>query len=629
MAYREFHNEKTYEAPETQRAMEIHAQSVGRLFQNIARQQQAKRNLDDQFKYGLEYGQFENDNKIIGEYVNTATSQARSDFRNYGRLSPQTQVLMQQGNEFAANSKAQAQRIKQLWDSIHKKADDDPYYDYTEDERLLKDVSVGADGEMNAYNRGKEIDKISGVIGNNPKSFKRINYTADYVNKLMGEKSKATKSGDPKIESESTIASPFLDYKTGKNEVTDEHAVRYINSRGDVGRELDMRMNDILTDEIKRMKASGDLRIKWMDGLNDVQIKNELIQDPSKNIINTQEYGQRKRELAKQDLREAAKMTEKVSYETKRDMSKTNGLYDNDKIAIGDFQENQNIGTGKNFTPGYTLQIASGATNKPITLNQSTSSLATNARTGEFTDFVGGQDFNLKSTQVQVFDNSGRAVLIDANDLNEFRNKLNGMTDADFKNLQPEMSIALRGYTVNKGKVLGEISKRREDLETQLAKAKDIGDNERIAILEDRLASLDGAVQDINGSADEFSDDDVLSTLRENNIDVSSIYNDLLVKAGDSDLSFINSVTEGLNLKDQNKWSPAMRQANQIYKARYAKALASQFGGYTTQMNEVISKRQSKTSKKTDKFPLPSGQPKTVEQNGYTYTWNPNTGQYE
>ena len=35
------------------------------------------------------------------------------------------------------------------------------------------------------------------------------------------------------------------------------------------------------------------------------------------------------------------------------------------------------------------------------------------------------------------------------------------------------------------------------------------------------------------------------------------------------------------------------------------------------------------TSPKGEKFPLPEGKPKTVKQNGYTYTWNVETGNYE
>lgn len=35
------------------------------------------------------------------------------------------------------------------------------------------------------------------------------------------------------------------------------------------------------------------------------------------------------------------------------------------------------------------------------------------------------------------------------------------------------------------------------------------------------------------------------------------------------------------------------------------------------------------TNTTKEKFPLPKGQPRTVNQGGFTYTWNPNTGKYE
>jgi hypothetical protein len=595
MAYREFYkpSEQQMHNPD------IIGQSVASLFNTIATQQVSKRNAESKFNYALDYGQFENDNDIISKYVGEVTSKAKNDIRQYGRITPETNKLMTQGQEFAANSKAQATRIKDIYAEINKRADDDVYYDYQPDKELLKNVAVGADGEMNAFNRGKELDKVLGQIGSNPKSFKRVNYTSDYVSKLLGEKSKSIESGNTKYSSGKSVTSPFLDYKTGKNEVTDDHAINYINSREDVGRELDHRLRQNIASEVERMKASGDSRTAWMKGLPDEKIVDEIIRNPSKNILNKQDYGVRKRDLAKDDLRAAADITEKISYETKRDTSKTNGLYDNDKIAIGDFQEAQNIGTNKNFTPGYTLQIADGTTNKPITINQSTSSKATNARTGQFNDMIGGQNFNLKSVQAQIFDRSGRAVMIDASDVDVFKQKLESMTDADFKNLDTQMAIGLRGYTVNKGNVLGEVSKRKSSLQSELAKAKDSGDNERISILEERLESLNGALEEINGGADDFSDEDVINTLRENSINVESIYSDLLVKAADSDLSFINSVTEGLNLKKQDKWSPAMKQAADIYKDRYDRAAARGFGGYNTPMTEVIEKRSGKTAKKT------------------------------
>lgn len=50
-------------------------------------------------------------------------------------------------------------------------------------------------------------------------------------------------------------------------------------------------------------------------------------------------------------------------------------------------------------------------------------------------------------------------------------------------------------------------------------------------------------------------------------------------------------------------------------------------------MNKVKKSKQYPTDsapKKTQKkYPLPEGKPRTVKQNGYTYTWNENTGNYE
>jgi hypothetical protein len=45
--------------------------------------------------------------------------------------------------------------------------------------------------------------------------------------------------------------------------------------------------------------------------------------------------------------------------------------------------------------------------------------------------------------------------------------------------------------------------------------------------------------------------------------------------------------------------------------------------------NKNNPKTEGLNQKITKKYPLPKGQPQTVTQNGYTYTWNENTGQYE
>lgn len=96
---------------------------------------------------------------------------------------------------------------------------------------------------------------------------------------------------------------------------------------------------------------------------------------------------------------------------------------------------------------------------------------------------------------------------------------------------------------------------------------------------------------------------------------ITSVRTDQLVKADKSDLDKINTITEGLNLSKQDKWSPEMREVNDLYKKRAQEAAAN---GY-----------QSEKPKKTKQVKAQTDRPKTVQQGGFTYTWNEAKQTYE
>src|SRR5690606_10484106 len=297
------------------------------FFGAIAEGYQKRRNLVDQYKYALDYGHFENDNKFNTEYSKFVTQMGKEAFRRTGAPTTDLLAAEQQGLQYVADQKAQYERFKTLNSMIDKRGTEDKYYDPNVDKQNLQLAAFGEDGEVNFFTRGKRLEAVSQAIGNDPRSFKFRNYTSDWV-KLYGEKQKAKTSENADAKSAIENKARFWDPATGKPGVTDDHAIDFLKSDERVDRHYDHELDQQLTREIEQMRASGDA--EWMKGKSVEQIKAELINNPNRNTINSMEYGQRKRELAKRDLAEADTLLSKTSYEKKVDDRATHGLYRND-----------------------------------------------------------------------------------------------------------------------------------------------------------------------------------------------------------------------------------------------------------------------------------------------------------
>jgi hypothetical protein len=639
MAYREFHYEKYYEAPDINiltEGLKQAAQNVGHLFQSIADEQRRKKSAADQYNYTLKYGQFDTDNEL---FKGAALSETQLTKRAIREGQPLDERLRSQEEWRLVHqqSENQAKSLKDATDYIDKN-DGKDYYRGDYDRKKLMKAAYGDEGErVDVFNRGGRLDKVVKEIGTDPRAFDHQQHLADFV-KTYQQKTLDQQNANPYVKSSTTISTPFLNMQTGKAEVSDEIAIRYMKDLGGkVNNWYDMEMNDKLGEEIKQMKASGDTRVKWMDGLSEAEIKSQLINDPSKNMVNQTDYGVRKREMARGDLANAASLSKKTDYETKVDTTKTKGLYKNDKITYGEFSQPENIGSDvadpvagahgltKNFAVGANLVIASGTTIKPITIPRSNSQNVLNVRTGESYETVGGGALNISGYQLQAYDKKGKPYTIPVDSHQAMVDYINKMPDSAFKDLDPTMSIALKGYTINKGAVLGEMAKKKKGMEQELGAAREANDAEKVANLESRLSNIDYAVESMNTSGEEYSDEDVLSTLRSNGISTNQLQTDVLVKANNSDLSFLNQVTNGLNLKDKSKRSREMNMVGEAWENRYKQAEAKGFGDTPAEAFEKAVK-QPKTKAK---FPLPKGKAQTVTQGGFTYTWNQETGKYE
>src|SRR5690606_27656889 len=136
------------------------------------------------------------------------------------------------------------------------------------------------------------------------------------------------------------------------------------------------------------------------------------------------------------------------------------------------------------------------------------------------------------------------------------------------QDLDPNVKVFLRGYTLERGNVLGEVSRRKSELDEELARVQ--GDEEKEAVVLEKIRRINDLTTRMNLSRDEFSDYDLLSASRQNGLNVNSIKRDVLVQPSESDLNIINRIiTQGFDLRDRSKWSPDRVIVEQAFRQQY------------------------------------------------------------
>lgn len=582
MAYREFYSPVDVETPDYSPI----ARGLSSFFGAISQGYQQRKSLTDSYKYALEYGHFESDNKFNTEYSKYVTQLGKESFRRYGAPTSELLAAEQQGLQYVADQKAQYKRFEELNKYIDKRATEDAYYDPTVDKETVQRAAFGEYGEVTFFTRRKRLEEAAQQVGNDPRSFKFRKYTSDWA-KLYGEKQKVKTSENADAKSAIENRARFWDPATGKPGVTDDHAIDFLKSDERVDRHYDHELDQQLTREIEQMKAAGDA--DWMKGKSMAEIKNELINNPSLNTINSMEYGARKREMAKRDLSEADSILSKTSYEKKVDDRATHGLYRNDAIGYTPTFYNTQTGAGRGIgssvaeagglnqlsAPGGILIISKGVTTgKPISINVEGKN-AYNVASGKKSQITGRQPFNLTGYQLQVYQKDGTPLTLGATSVDELISKVQSMRPFEFKNLEPSPSIALNGYAIDRATVLGDLARNTLDLQTELGDALKRGDQTEAANIQMRLDMIEEFKTALN-DPDNFSDQDIMNLAARNGI--TQIRQDQLVKASGSDLDWINNVTQGLNLRDKSKWSEDMRRFDQAYREAYQKAAEQGFG---------------------------------------------------
>lgn len=588
MAYREFHYEKQYDAPDTSQAYAAHVQGITNLFRGMQQRQDQKRKAVDQFAYELDKGAYENDTRILNEVAKNVTTRAKDEIRSTGKLSVETDRLMKDGQAWQAMSKNQFERAKALRQNIVDKGVRDPYYNAEPDLNRVIDATHGKDNDIDFRVRGERLAQAEQSIGAID-TFKFDKYRADYL-KQIGTQSKEREFPN-KDGSSKTVYDQSVFWNGAKPGVTNDHAIRYIESDKRVSEYYDDKVSNRLDDEIKSMKSSGDTRADWMKGKSNAEIKTMLINEPSKNFVNNQDYGVRVRDLAKADLAEADRVNSKVSYTSmQRDLNNSGGRWKNPNVlhedSINSFaQEAKSEETGQmsavsTYGPGGRFALKSG---KPLQIN-TTNPVRTDIIRGLTTrNNKGTLNFNMTGYQLMPVRAGMAPFALKSPTTEGMIKEINEMPldyfdPAGKMKLQPEMKIGLKGFTINETGVLNDIRDQLLDLSSQIHAAEISGNKDKqdsLEAMEDKLNRLNETI-----GAGEYDPTDLL--ISANKSGVRKIQQEWIIPADDSDFAEINSKSSGFNLKDKSYWSPDMTAVQDAYTKRAEEAKAQGYGKQTT-----------------------------------------------
>lgn len=580
MAYRQFRVEDTYAAPDLS-VIDRTVANVGNILANAGRRKQAQRDAANQFQYDLDKGAYETDTIILNGTAKSVTDRAKTELKDTGRISLETERMMKDGLAAQQMSANQMTRAKQLDSAIRSKTD--KYYNPEPDIKLVQWATHGENNDVDFRTRGERLAEAEKKVGG-IETFKYDDYRADYVTKKKQQYKSIEfplKSGGSK-----TVFDEATFWNGGKPGVTDQHAIDYLDSEPRVSEYFGTKINKELDQEIKSMKSSGDTRVDWMKGMSDIDIKNQLINDPSKNLINNKDYGVRIRERAKSDLEEADRINSKVSYTGyQSDLNNSGGKWKNPNIlhsdSINSFAQQANNSEGQSqtvttFGPGGRFTQKSGKAMQVDTTNP----IRTDTRRGVTTrNNTGSMKLNMTGYQLMpVKAGMGPFVLKSGTTegmVEEIKNIPLEYFDPNGKvKLQPEMRIGLNGYTINEAGVLNDVQDQLLNLSTQMQEATKSGDKEAIAKLEQMEYNLN-ELKEMVGSGD-YDPQDLL--LAGNKAGVRRVQQDWIIPADNSDMATIKNVTGGFDLKNRDYWNDDMRAVDKAYRERAAEAKAKNFG---------------------------------------------------
>lgn len=606
MAYRTFYEAETPK-PE---GMPYAANAVAGLVDSINRrrlaEQTAKRNALAQYKADSYEGKFSTDQHDLNALAQDITKQAVSEMMASPSGTTSTNLKERQARAlgYSNKSKAQWQAFQDVQGLIAQtkfETGGKNYYNPKADADRLMEAAYGREGEhVNFNNRSERLEAVARTLGTDLlKSFDKEGYLSDYVEGMKTQIRESKMKSISGYEKTGKIDAVFLN-KDGVPEVTDEHAINFLHSSDFVSKRYQQELDQQLLAEAKKIQATP--QGAWMKGLSEDQIINELRNDPTKNTINQVAPGIRERNLAKIDLEKKQRVNLMNSTDA--------GQYDPDA--------GRGI-TSKFFTvaPSFDRTSFGGSGGKLTTKSGDKTGIMISLRGQAFDLNEGRMTGNDRSSRDAVIKSynlapvlNGVPINIHADTPEEYIKAINAIPLDQIR--QMDLKTVIKGQAFNKPEILSSARVERDKLDVKPNKnQEDIG----------KLEALN-KVLDIASMNPDLEPEVIQSALR---TVLGTVVEDLVkvVEPKDPETIDIQNKLGRFNITDARNWSSDDKAIADAFNKR--KAEAQNVKEEVPSRADAIEKGKTKTAK----FPLPSGKPREVTQNGFTYVYNEETGQYE
>lgn len=616
MAYREFEQAKHYEAPDID--LFSGAMAAWQNAQAIKNQRAIQRaNVMANYKADkLTEGGFSTDlDNRLTPALRVATDKAVQDIMSYGYVLPETKNTLSRIEQGAIQSKNQKLEFKALEETLTKQANED---EYLIAKPLFDDLTQRAygtgvsDDEVNEQTRGARLSEFAQKLSSGErdylKTFNLPKYRQDYANNRKMQIRAEKQKGQSGYVSDEKISAIFFD-KNGKPGVPDEEAIKFLDSKPDVQKYFEQKVNQELLSDAKAMIGSKNNTVQIPEDRDDllntlphqdgvVDLKSLSPQQtialfrqlPSANKEAKQKPGERELELAKKEL----EIAQQVSLENAYDASAFNPSSQYGVTADG-IQAAPGFTTGGYAGPGFTYRNTKSATNPRLRV-PTKSSYRVDVNSGTVDESDQPREMSLDKVLILPVTRSGKVINIESNSAKEFNEKINSMSEEQFnQNAEDPIvgtTLAFRGDTYDKELIQNKAVRKLQDIEAQMVNTLQGSEDytklqRQYDALKYQLGNLETGFVPVN-----------LSMMREL-LGVSEMRNEIMpVRPGDDNVSALKAAT-GQDVYDEKYWTPEMKQAKELINSR-AKGFSKQknIEEKASKTEEAISKIQGKSQRK-------------------------------
>lgn len=464
MAYREFRNEATYEAPEFQ-GMPRTLAALDTANRIKAQQGLRDRSLQDKL-YNLDDGKFIQNTRRMHDRA-ALVVEATRQWNASGKkgIPDEARVLMLQNEADAKKGSNLFEAMKSFEQNLT--SDNDPYLKKGDALRFLDD------------SRLKDLDEIEKDLSTfnpkqDPKYFNVTKYTDDFV-KGFGEKSFETDNDVNGIKNKNTIKGQFFtnDEKLG---IDPRIVEKYLSDdpRADAFytqamlKDLNQELKQIIAgrmNELPDTKEGITLRGLIQNGEDNAAI-NYLREHPEINPIDQRTEFERKADKIVPELKDREKVNKGKVYD------------DSDKNPWNKFSSSGSINTNMQFAQGHTpnhgpsVVAVTKTGNVPSAKAANPSGIVKNSITGKTSKIGGaGADVSVVDWYYGVVDKNGVPINIPSEDTEQAIEYINTAPIDEVRNWSGAFPVA-RGSMLNKSNII-DAKQKLQKVVTDLERRKD------------------------------------------------------------------------------------------------------------------------------------------------------------